>query len=126
MSPHSRVFITQQPRPNKQDWTPNFTPATRYGTLFYIFSASDRPSMDPDGAIFQAAEALEDFNPLCDYLLWPNSGDPGAVVAIMAVLARKQISKLTILNWERRLVRGTRDVRQGFYTPITFRLPEYK
>jgi hypothetical protein len=120
----SRVFVTQQPRPNKQGWTPNLTPATKYGAIHYVFAGGDRPYSDPDGAIFQATEALADFDPRKDYLLWPNTGDPAAMIAVMSVLARKGISSIKFLNWERKLSRqGERNIRQGFYTPILFNLP---
>lgn len=125
MSNQSRVFITQQPRPNRQGWAPNLTPASQYGPLHYVFQGSDRPSSDPDGAIFQAAEVLSDFDPLRDYLLWPNSGDPAAIMAVMIVLARRNISQLRALNWERRLEKGKRNIKEGFYTPILFRIPAF-
>lgn len=118
-----RVFITQQPRANKQGWVPNLTPASKYGALHFVFTGSDKPSQDPDGAIFQAGEALADFNPKKDYLLWPNSGDPAAIMAVMIVLARMDITRICFLNWERKLVKGQRDQRQGFYAPVTFTLP---
>lgn len=119
----SRVFVTHQTRPNKQGWTPNLTSATRYGSLHYVFSGSDRPSADPDGAIFQASEVLADFDQSKDYLLWPNSGDPAAIMAVMIVLGRMNITRIRFLNWERKLVHGRRDPQQGFYSPIIFRLP---
>lgn len=120
----SRVFITQQPRANRKGWTPNLTPAEKFGALHFIFSGSERPSTDPEGAVFTAQAALEDFDPKKDYLLWPNSGDPAAVLTAVAVIARKHnVSSIRFLNWERKYHRGQRSKTEGFYTPISIPLP---
>jgi hypothetical protein len=122
----SRVFITQQPKPNDQGWTPNLSPATRFGALHFVFSGSDHPSADPDGAIFQAAEALADFRPESDYLLWPNGVDPFSVWACLIVLTRMEIPVLRGLSWNRGMTEQGRDKRMGYYTPVTFRVDATK
>jgi hypothetical protein len=77
------------------------------------------------GALFQAQAVLEDFDPKKDYLLWPNSGDPAAIIAIMIALSLKGVSRISFLNWERRMVKGIRNRSEGFYTPVIFQIPSY-
>ena len=118
----NRVFVTQQPKPNSNGWTPNLQPATQFGAIHYVFNGSDRPYCDPDHALEVAAEVLRDFNPDKDYVLWPNTGDPAAVWAVLLALARMPINKIKFLYWERKLVDGVRTKSDGFYTPVTFNL----
>lgn len=118
-----RVFITQQPRPNARGWTPNFNPATQYGSLHFVFSGSDHPYCNPDQAIEDAAHVLSDFDPDNDYVLYPNTGDPAAIYTVLIVLARMPIDKIRFLYWERKMVDGVRSSTDGFYSPITFKLP---
>lgn len=117
----SRVFITQQPVPNRNNWTPNLEPAIKYGAIHYVFAGGDRPYTDPDGAIEHATKELKDFDPDKDYILWPSTGDPAATWAVMLAIARI-VSKVRVLYWERSLVNGVRSTTDGFYTPITFNL----
>lgn len=125
MAQPSRVFVTQQPKPNKANWTPNLSPATNYGAIHFIFSGGDRPASDPVAAMFIASEALEDFNPDRDYVLWPNGVDPFSIWAVLLVLAKKGHNKIRGLNWERRLLNGKRDSNNGFYTPVVFELAPF-
>jgi hypothetical protein len=118
-----RVFITQQPKPNHVGWMPNLSPAMQFGRFVYVFSSDSAPWTNPDEAIETAAAALAKFDPEEDYLLYPNSGDPAAMWIILLVLARFSISKLKILYWERKLVDGERSRKDGFYSPITIKLP---
>jgi hypothetical protein len=120
----SRVFVTQQPKPNGRNWTPNLTPAAQYGGIHYVFSANAKPFCDADMALKIAERVLTDFNPARDFVLWPNTGDPIAAWAVMIALARKGLDKIRILNWERKLVNGSRSSSEGFYTPITFTLTQ--
>jgi hypothetical protein len=121
----SRVFVTQQPKPNGKGWTPNLSPASNYGTIHFIYSGGDRPSSDPTAAMFIASEALEDFDANKDYILWPNGVDPFSIWAVLLVLAKKGVSQVRGLNWERRLHNGKRDPHNGFYTPVVFQLSQF-
>jgi hypothetical protein len=116
-----RVFITQQPTPNKSNWTPNLEPALRYGAIHFVFGGGDRPYTDPDGAFEHATETLKDFDPNEDYLLWPSAGDPAATWAVMLAISRIA-SKVRVLYWERSIKDGIRSTTEGFYTPLTFNL----
>lgn len=121
----SRVFVTQQPRPNRHNWVPNLESATQYGRLEYVFSGSESAYCDPDGAFSKALQRLQTFRPDLDYILWPSSGDPATTWAVMLALSRlAQVSHIRILYWERSLVDGHRSQVEGFYTPITFQLPK--
>lgn len=118
-----RVFITQQPKPNHTGWMPNLSPAAPYGRFVYVFSSDAAPWTNPDEAVEIATAALADFDPDEDYILYPNSGDPAAMWIILLVLARFNINKLRVLYWERKLVDGERSRRDGFYSPVTIKLP---
>ena len=117
------VFVTMQPKPNRTGWQPNLTPATAHGRIVFVFSGDDKPWCNPDWAMEHAQQVLKDFNPDEDSILWPNSGDPFATYVVTAVLSRFPIDKIRVLYWERNLVDGVRDRQNGFYTPITLRLP---
>jgi hypothetical protein len=119
----SRVFITQQPKPNAVNWVPNLSPAAQFGAFNYIFGPDDKPWLHTDWALDHAAGILREFNQEEDYILWPNTGDPAGVWAVMLVLARMNINKIRVLCWERKLKDGVRSKSEGFYSPITFQLP---
>jgi hypothetical protein len=101
---------------------PNLSPAMGYGKFHFIFNSGDQPWCDPDGAMDHAHEVLQDFDPAHDYLLYPNSGDPAGMWAILLVLSRLDISKVTCLYWERKFENGERSKTDGFYSPVTFNL----
>ena len=117
-----RVFVTQQPRPNRANWTPNLSPALPYGHFIYVFAGEDKPWCNPEWAMEHAQTVLHDFNPDEDYILWPNSGDPAACWIIIAALARFPINHIRFLYWERKLENGERVKTEGFYTPVTIPL----
>jgi hypothetical protein len=117
------VFITQQPRPNSNGWTPNLSPAAKYGKFVYVFAGDDTPWANPKSATEQAIATLSKYNPDDDFILYPNSGDPMSIFIIVAVLARLAINKITFLYWERNLIDGKRSRTDGFYSPITLNLP---
>lgn len=117
-----RVFVTQQPRPNRSGWVPNLESASKFGAIHYVFSASDHPTHDTIDGVFLAAGTLNDFNPEQDYILWPNTGDPMANQIVNGLLF-KRFDKLTFLNFERYYRNGQRDPRNGFYTAVDLRLP---
>jgi hypothetical protein len=116
------VFITQQPRPNNAGWTPNLTPAAKFGALEFIFEAEDKPFLNPTKALLRAQKALADFDPERDYILWPNSGDPAGAVSVFLALGSMDIDQVRLLYWDRKLENGQRSTTEGFYTPITFKL----
>ena len=124
MSHQPRVFITQRPRPNKNGWTPDFTPATKYGALHFIFESEDQPWRTPAQAMAHAEQVLRDFNPSHDYILWPQTGDPAAMWAtLISLVMNEDITSIRFLYWEReRSGDGTRTQGRGFYTPVTFTL----
>lgn len=118
----SRVYITQQPVPNRSGWMPNLTSAEKYGALEYVFEPEDYPYLKPKAAMAQAARSLRDFNQFDDYILWPNTGDPAAAWAVMLTLARKGIHQIKTLYYERGMKDGERSNRDGFYSVVTFTL----
>jgi hypothetical protein len=111
----SRVFVTQQPKPNGKGWMPNLAPAGQFGLLHYVFAPEDVPSASPDAAVLRAYDQLSTFDCEADYVLWPNSGDPIAAWAVMLALARR-VRKIKVLYWERKMENGVRSTSDGYYT----------
>jgi hypothetical protein len=119
-----RVFVIQQPVPTTRGWVPNLEPATDFGAIHFIFQGDERPTTAPDVSFIRAWERLKDFDQNVDCILWPNSGDPAAVFATLLLLGRRlDIRKVTFLMWQRGFENGIRYKNDGFYTPITFKLP---
>src|SRR5687768_3122822 len=69
------VFIVQRPKPKSDGWVPDFSSASKYGRLDFIFDTDDKVWSNPTGAILKAQEKLKNFNPDVDYLLWPSFCD---------------------------------------------------
>jgi hypothetical protein len=111
----SRVFVTQQPKPNAKGWMPNLTPASQFGQLQYVFATDEIPSASPAASMLRAYDQLSSFDPEADYVLWPNTGDPIAAWTVMLALARK-VHKIKVLYWERKMENGVRSTTDGYYT----------
>lgn len=117
----SNVFITQQPRPNRRGWMPNLDPASEFGNCHFVFNSAERPSLNPDSAIIKAGYQLRSFDCEKDFILWPNTGDPAALWAvIMALCSRTDVHQIQFLYWERKLVNNQRSSTEGWYVPIKF------
>lgn len=114
--------MTQQPKPNGKGWVPNLTPAADFGAIHYVFSANEKPWLDTEGAMQKAERVLRDFRSDRDYILWPWTGDPAALQAVMIVLSRRSLKCIRSLYWERKMVGGERRSSDGYYTPVTFNL----
>jgi hypothetical protein len=120
------VYVTQQPRANRHNWVPNLESAAQYGALRFIFAGDDRPYESPRLSTIKAARELAFFNWQEDFLLWPNSGDPAALLT--AVLALSELlyddaEYITLLYWNRKsLGPGKHSTTEGFYVPIKFPL----
>jgi hypothetical protein len=120
----SRVYVIQQPRPDKRGWEPDLSSASDFGAIHFIFDSADRPSTDVAWAERKARHKLQEFDPAADYILWPGIGDPLAVSIVMKVLftSGSEITGVNInmLIWNRKLSSdGARLLRSGFYTPVT-------
>lgn len=119
----ARVFVTQRPIPNRKGWFPNLQGAEKYGALHFVFEPQDRPFHDTDAALNQAREKLSDFDTKKDFVLWPSSGDPAGVWAVMLALATdSDIDEIQVLYWDRKFIDGERSSTEGYYIPIKFRL----
>ena len=116
------VYIIQQPKPNAKGWMPDFTDASKYGKFRFIFAPGERPWTDPEAAMETASVTLANFNADEDYILWPCTGDPAALFAVLLILGRFPINQVTFLYWERKIINGHRNKSEGFYTPVKFNL----
>lgn len=112
------VFVTQQPIPNKHNWTPDLTPAAQYGKLQYVFNQG--PLFNEIKSAQRAAEiALKHFDPETDYVCWPCAGDPAALYVIIMTLMKLGHRKINYLYWSRKLNHdGVRVRSSGEYLPI--------
>ena len=117
-SNQSVVYAIQQPRP-KEGWTPNLQPATDFGRIEFIFDQGDRIYADPKAALKKARARLADFDPLTDYLLWPNFGDPAGQYLVCAYLTSLGYNALRWLYWSRGRIEGRASNENGYYVPIT-------
>lgn len=119
------VYVVQQPTPNKHGWQPDLSSAAQYGAIKFCFDSTDKVYALPGPSLFKARKMLRDFDYENDYILWPNLGDPMAMAAFMLALKDINMNYVTFLQWSRKREEdGTRDVNNGFYVPITFRLIE--
>jgi hypothetical protein len=121
----STVFVIQQPRPNYRGWQPDLEPAKKFGTLEYIFNTDDRPHERPHLAMQKAEGRLLAFDPETDFVLWPSTGDPGGVWAVMLILAL-HFDSIKVLYWERKEVNGVRSRTEGFYIPLHYNLSTFR
>lgn len=116
-----KVYVVQSPKPNGKGWTPNLEPATQFGALHFIFSAEDRPNLNPTQAVQICSNILKDFRPDTDFLLYPNAGDPAGMWAAVISLCCLGVSHINFLYWERKLgADGQRVPNSGWYQPIKF------
>lgn len=115
------VYVSQQPIPNRHNWTPNLEPATKYGQLKFIFQGDSQPYQTPQKSLFHAFKALRGFDPERDYLLWPNTGDPTAMWCAVIALGILSMPKINFLYWNK-----PRGNAIGYYAPIEFDLREIR
>jgi len=115
-----KVYVVQRPVKNKFGWVPDLTDAARYGALEVVFEQNDRPQFLPGPSIAKARRIMKDFGP-DDYLLWPEGGDPIAVM-IACMIAGESSPVVRVLRWERNMEEGERDRRKGWYMPVALEL----
>lgn len=122
------VYVIQQPVPNATGWMPDFSIATEYGKIQYIFEGGEKVHALPGPSLFKVRKLLrEKFDHTKDYILWPNTGDPMACIIACIALGELDIEYINCLYWNRkRNSDGVRDAKLGFYSPIKINLKERK
>lgn len=115
----SRVFITQEPFLNK-----DFSSASNYGAIHYIFTREESPCLVPIKSIFNVRQKLRDFNPDKDYII-NSGGDPINGILVGSVLLTLGIKKFTFLRWDRTKDLNGRVTNVGFYVPVTIDLSNF-
>ena len=122
----AQVFITQQPTPNKNGWTPDLSSAAEYGTLKFVYPAKMQVNARIDECVQMAIDTLASFDAEEDYILFPNTGDPASKYVILMVLGNYYgFHKLSFLYWSRkRDENGAIVQNRGFYMPITIEMPD--
>jgi len=120
--PQSTVYVSQRPKANAVGWTPDLTPALKYGKCEFVFEPDEQVSSDPNTMMRVARDRLDAFNPHTDYLLWPNTGDPAAIWACVMVLMGYGFTEIRFLLWDRMVGEdGKRNGSKGEYVPLTLR-----
>lgn len=115
----SKVYITQEPKPNGAGWAPSMAPAAEYGALHFVFGKNDQPFMNIEESIERAKDELRNFNPDEDFICWPNSGDPAALWTIIMVLVDAGYPDLTFLYWNRHKDESGAVLKgKGYYQPL--------
>lgn len=120
------VWIIQKPRPNKRDWTPDFSSAEKFGRIEFVFDEHEKVFAMPNPAKEKARRVFrEKFNYETDYILWPNLGDPQAMIAAMIGLFQEHLGHIEFINalqWDRKRDEYGQRGRDGFYVPIKYNL----
>ncbi len=106
------VYIVQKPKPNRQNWMPDFTTAAQFGDFEFIFEAHHKVFRNTAEAATIADEKLRDFDPQKDYLLWAAS-EPAAVYAAIMVLIARGHDAIRFLQWNR-----SGEGQPGYYAPM--------
>lgn len=123
------VYVVQVPKSTAKGFTPNLQSALQYGPISYVFQGEDQPELLPGPALNKAKNALKDFDPDKDYILWPNIGSPAALVSCLLALNLANLSSVQMLHWNRDIVPansgGKRSYSTGHYTPVKFELRDY-
>ena len=118
------VYVMQQPTQTRKGWTPNLQPATEFGEIQYVFPGGVPIYTSPVKTLKMAKNALANFNPDEDYLLWPNTGDPAAMWVCCFAIVLLGFSKVRFLYWNRKYENGNRIGSDGFYVPITYKFED--
>lgn len=119
----AKVYITQHPRPNRNNWSPDFSSAFKYGGVDFIFTADENPCEKIKQSIKVAVEKLKKFNPDEDYVCWPNTGDPVSLYITIQVLTTVYgFNTIKYLFWnKKRLPDGN---THGYYLPVEVEVEE--
>lgn len=106
------VYIAQ----NKLDM--NLSSAVDFGEIKYLIDIEETPpSYLPQHSLQKICERLEDYNPETDYLLDLRADVLAFGLAFFVIGYR--YGKVNMLRWERKLVDGKRNRKEGFYIPVT-------
>lgn len=117
------VYIPQEPKPNRQNWVPDFSSALQYGEIAFVFESHEKVYAIPAPSLFKARRLLENFNYKEDYILIHTAGDPMAQIVVDMVLRELDPEYINFLYWDRkREPDGTRKTGAGFYVPKTLKL----
>lgn len=109
----SVVYVFQRPRP-REDWTPDLSSASKYGTIRFLFDIDDAPHKDPRAAAKRVLPSLSQFDPEKDFLLWANFCDPMSAWLVVFMLGLSGKKKLQFLYWNKKGYAG----EPGFYYPV--------
>lgn len=111
------VYVTQQPTPDRNGWTPNLKPALQYGPIKYVFDGGESVSSNPQQSYNKAMDRLQDFDPKNDYILWANNADPASVIVTTKVLCDMGVEEIPLLCWDRKKKDRQVIKSEGAYIP---------
>lgn len=114
----SKVYVLQATR-----YQADVSPASVYGEIMFVLSAGDRTCSNPELSAEKLFDALEEFNPREDFIVWAG-GDPLSAIMTGMVMERLGISKFRFLRFEKSRTTKVGQPATGFYSPVEVRLEE--
>lgn len=115
----SRVFLIAEPTVGRNRKTFRLEPLNKFGTVVPIIRAGVNVRANPQMAYELVAEALKDYNPQEDYLVWAG-GDTLVAVMVGVVLERMGMQSVNWLYYNREILPGGVRGDKGYYTPGEF------
>lgn len=119
-------YCVQEPSLERDRVTGNLIPkdlssAQRYGTVVFLLSQEDKPSLTTGPCARKIAQGLKNFKPE-DYLFFAG-GDPHGYFIAGNIMTQLGFSEVNTLRWEREIDAATgKRLRSGFYVPALTRL----
>jgi hypothetical protein len=112
----SRVFLIAEPTVGRNRKVFKLEPLEKFGTVVPIIKAGFNARLHRQRAFQIVHEALKDYDPTEDYLVWAG-GD--MLVAIMAGIALERLGHESVnwLYWERDLLENNTRAVTGHYVP---------
>lgn len=114
-----RVYVAQESMTRDREtgqWVPrDLSSAHRYGTIHYVLTQRDQPSLAPGPTLNKAQSMLRDFKP-DDYIL-SCGGDPAALAIVTTALKELGFRRVNYLRWDKEIGLDGRRTGSGFYTP---------
>jgi hypothetical protein len=102
-----RVYLTQAPR-----LTVDVTAAQAFGELYPLLPGGRLPTHNHGALLESLAQALSDFDPEKDYLVF--MGDPAIILAVGMLLGLRGVETIQVLRW---------DPKHSSYTVMRMDLP---
>jgi hypothetical protein len=112
------VFVVQQPKPGKQGFTYDISPALEFGQPVFVFEATEQPGLTPGPSLHKVRRLMANFSDK-DYILWAG-GDPFGLAVVTSVALEINQGRLNFLRWERERDENNQRNGRGYYMTVSF------